>query len=217
MTREHWGSAVTRPRIAIVDDHELVRAGLASMVRQELNADVVLEADDPHAVLELRPLPDIVLLDLNLGTHIADASMVATLQSRGCRVLVVSALTSTDLLVPLLDAGVSGVVSKRESPETLVRAIRTVLDDGLWTSPEIAALLVSTTMRPQLSAAQERVLVLYASGMTMESVARHLGIGIGTVNTHLKRARAKYAEVGRAMPSRVDVYREARRDGLIGE
>lgn len=208
---------MSRPRIAIVDDHELVRAGLANLLRQGIDADVVLESDDPHEILACDPLPEVVLLDLDLGDRRAEPAFVAELQRRGCRVLVVSALASADLLIPLMDAGVAGFVSKRESPEQLLHALQTVLSDGVWTSPEIAAVLVNGSSRPRLSPTQERVLVLYASGMTMEAVARHLGISVGTANTHLKRVRSKYAERGRAMPNRLDVYREARRDGLIAD
>lgn len=204
-------------RIAIIDDHELVRAGLAGLVRAKLGADVVLEGEDPEAVLALDPRPHLLLLDLDLGSQQVQPSLVERVQATGCRVLVVSAMASPEQLLPLMDVGVAGFVSKRESPEQLIEAMRTVLADGFWTSPELAALLVSAQSRPQLSPTQERVLVLYASGLTMESVGRRLGISVGTVNTHLKRARAKYAEAGRAMPSRVDVYREAKRDGLISE
>lgn len=86
---------------------------------------------------------------------------------------------------------------------------------GSWTNPRIADAVPSPLRRPQLSTAQINVLRLYASGMTLDSVARHLGIASGTASTHLKRARAKYAEVGRHVPGRVDLYREALRDGLI--
>lgn len=205
------------PRLAIIDDHELVRAGLVNLVRAELQADVVLEGSSPVDVLDCDPAPDLVLMDLDLGDHMLTAHDVTAIMARGTRVLIVSALAATDQLIPLVDADVSGFVSKRESPQMLIEAIRTVLNDGVWTSPEIAALLVNATQRPRLSPTQERVLVLYASGMTMESVARHLSISVGTANTHLKRARAKYAELGRAMPNRVEVYREVRRDGLISE
>lgn len=206
---------MTGPRIAIIDDHELVRSGLSNLVRKELHAEVLLESDDPDAILLCEPLPDVVLLDLDLGERQASPKLVSELQARGCRVLIVSAMAATEQLMPMMDAGVSGFVSKRESADLLIEAIRTILADGVWTSPEIAALLVNAKARPRLSATQERVLVLYASGMTMETVARHLGISVGTANTHLKRARAKYAEIGRAMPNRVEVYRTAKRDGLI--
>lgn len=208
---------VTGPRIAIVDDHALMRCGLAGTVQSELGARVVYQGAEPADVLTIDPPPDILLLDLDLGDSTADPEMAARIEQAGCRVLVVSAMAVPEVLATMMDAGVSGFVSKKESPETLVKAIRYVLANGNWTSPEVAAVLVSRVTRAHLSPAQERVLVLYASGMTLESVARHVGISVGTANTHLKRARAKYADLGRPAGSRIDLYRAARADGIIKE
>ena len=204
-------------RIAIIDDHVLVRSGLAGVVARDLGATVVLEGADPEAILGLVPLPDVLLLDLDLGGTVADPELAGRIQAAGCRVLVVSALADGRSVTAMLDAGVSGFVSKREPPETLVEAITEVMADGTWTSPEVAALVLTGPRRPALSEVQERVLTLYAAGMKLDSVARMMGISPGTAATHLKRARAKYALVGRDTSSRVDLYREALRDGLIRE
>ena len=204
-------------RIAIIDDHALVRSGLAGVVARDLGATVVHEGADPEAILELVPLPDVLLLDLDLGGTVADPELAGRIQAAGCRVLVVSALADGRSVTAMLDAGVSGFVSKREPPETLVEAITEVMADGTWTSPEVAALVLTGPRRPALSEVQERVLTLYAAGMKLDSVARMMGISPGTAATHLKRARAKYALVGRDTSSRVDLYREALRDGLIRE
>lgn len=206
---------MTTPRIALIDDHDLVRAGLARMLRSGLGAEIVLASAAPEELLTMAPPPDLVILDLELGGRQADPAVVRTVVARGSAVLVVSALLSTATLLDILDAGAAGVVSKRESEQVLLEAARTVLEGGSWTGPEVAAALLRREQRPRLSEAQERVLVLYASGLTLEAVARHLGISTGTAHTHLKRARAKYAEQGRAMPGRLDVYREAREDGLL--
>lgn len=204
-------------RVAIIDDHVLVRSGLADVVERALGATVVHQGEDPSVVLDLTPIPDVLLLDLDLGGAVADPALAGRIQAAGCRVLVVSALADARAVAAMLDAGVSGFVSKREPPETLVEAITEVLADGTWTSPEVAALLLTGPRRPSLSPVQERVLTLYASGMTLDSVARAMGINPGTAATHLKRARAKYSLAGRDTSSRVDLYREALRDGLIHE
>ncbi len=202
-------------RIAIIDDHALVRSGLAGVVARDMGATVVHQGADPAVVLDLVPLPDVLLLDLDLGSTAADPHLAGRIQAAGCRVLVVSALADARAVSAMLDAGVSGFVSKREPPETLVEAITEVMADGTWTSPEVAALVLTSPRRPALSEVQERVLILYASGMKLDSVARAMGISPGTAATHLKRARAKYALVGRDTSSRVDLYREAVRDGFI--
>ena len=203
------------PRIAIVDDHALVRIGLSRTVQEQLEAEVVYEGTQPLDVLEVSPLPDICLLDLDLGDVSADPQVARRIQAAGCPVLVVSAMGGTATIQGMIDVGVAGFISKRESSETLVKAIRYVLAEGTWTSPEVAAMLVSSVARPELSLAQQRVLTLYASGMTLDSVARRLGISPGTASTHLKRARAKYAELGRPAGSRVDLYKAAVSDGIL--
>ena len=204
-------------RIAIIDDHVLVRSGLADVVERALGATVVHQGADPALVLDLVPVPDVLLLDLDLGGAVADPGLAGRIEAAGCRVLVVSALADARSVGAMLDVGVSGFVSKREPPETLVQAITEVLADGTWTSPEVAALVLTGPRRPALSPVQERVLTLYASGMKLDTVARTMGISPGTAATHLKRARAKYAVAGRDTSNRVDLYREALRDGLIHE
>ena len=205
------------PTVAIIDDHELVRSGLRHMLVRELDVEVVHEGCDPMVLLVTQPPPDLILLDLDLGERRADPAVAGALQARGSYVLIVSAFATPEAIVPMLEAGVSGFVSKHESQQVLLDAIAVTLRGEQWVSPEVAAIIVSAPERPRLSPSQERVLVLYASGMTLESVARHLGLSYGTAQTHLKRARAKYAEAGRAMPGRVDVYREVMRDGLIND
>jgi two-component system, NarL family, uhpT operon response regulator UhpA len=203
------------PRIAIVDDHALVRGGLSAMLRDALDAQVVFQGAAPEAVLALDPPPDIVLLDLMLGDSYADPQVASQLQRAGCKVLVVSALADPEQIRLMIDAGVAGFINKSEPPEVLVKAIRYVLADGTWTSPEVAALVAAGTPRPELSPGQLRVLMMYASGMPLDSVARQMGISTGTAATHLKRARQKYAELGRPAGSRVDLYRQAVADGIV--
>lgn len=201
---------------AIIDDHALVRGGLVGMLT-DLGVLVVHEGQDPDALLRLDPLPDLVLLDLDLAGVPADPRVAARLQESGCRVLVVSAMAEPAQVQAMVEVGVAGFVSKREPPEVLAEAVRTVLAEGSWTSPEVAAALLAGMHRPSLTDLQRRVLVLYASGMKLDAVARTLGMSPGTASTHLKRARAKYAALGRDTSSRVDLYRQVRRDGLLAE
>lgn len=70
--------------------------------------------------------------------------------------------------------------------------------------------------RPRLSDRERNVLVLYVSGLKMTSVARRLDISPHTAKEYLDRARGKYVAVGRPAPTKVDLHREAMRDGLIG-
>lgn len=205
------------PRIAIVDDHQLFSASLAGLLTAELGAEIVYEGVDPLGPIRLDRVPDLVLLDLDLGPdapRLTPAS-VSELQQAGCVVLVVSALAANDQVLAMVEAGVAGFVSKAETAETFAEAVRTVLAEGQWTSPEVAAILLSAANRPDLTEREQAVLVLYARGMKLDAVARRLGIKPGTASTYLRRARQKYSRLGRPVSNRVDLFREAQRDGLL--
>jgi DNA-binding NarL/FixJ family response regulator len=206
-------------RIALVDDHTLVRQALAQALTDcpDIDIDVVLQSDDVDAVLTLEPAPDLVLLDLFLGDHEASASDVRALMDRGSKVLVVSALGSPATVRAMLDAGVAGFLSKRESTDTLIAAVTAVLVGGTWTTPELASILASDNGpdRPELSPQERRVLTLYASGLTLTSVAHQLGIKPGTVREYLERIRAKYDATGRTVRTKTELYQQALRDGIL--
>lgn len=210
-------SLIDAPRIALVDDHPVVRRGLADLLVASIGADVVVSSPDLEEVLALERGADLVLLDIDLGGRIASVADVEQLLSRGTKVLVVSALAPQAAVRAMLRAGVGGFVSKSEAPEVLVDAVQTVLSEGSWTGPEVAGAIAADPARPHLSRQEERVLVLYASGMKADAVARRTDLSPGTVKTYLKRIRAKYAQAGRPAPSKTDLYREARRDGYITE
>lgn len=202
-------------RIALVDDHPVVRQGLADLLVTQLGAVICFSGETLAGVLGVQPPPDLLVLDLDLGSQLADPGQAQEVMERGTAVLVISALGSPAAIRAMVAAGVNGFVSKQEPPEVLLEAARTILAEGVWTGPEVAAAIAGDPSRPALSPQEERVLVLYASGLKIEAVARRTDISAGTAKTYLKRVRAKYAERGRPAPTKTDLYREARRDGLI--
>lgn len=205
--------------LAVVDDHVLFRETLIQAIvnAPDMAADVVYEGDCLEPVLALDPAPDLVLLDLDLGGRHAQASDVEPLLARGSRVLIVSALGSPQTVSAMLNVGVSGMVSKRENTQTLLAAVGAVLAGDTWTSPEVAGVLANDRgpTSPHLSPQEQRVLVLYTSGLKLDAVAHQLGIKPGTARQYLERIRAKYTDVGRTAPTKTALYQEALRDGLL--
>ncbi len=205
--------------VAVIDDHALVRQGLvrALTTQPALDVEVVHDGDDPVAVLALEPAPALVLLDLDLGGTPVSVDVVRALVERGSSILVVSALADARTIRALLGAGVAGFVSKRESTDALAEAVAAVLRGETWTTPELAGVLASDDApdRPSLSPQEHRALVLYASGLTLESVARRMEVKPGTVREYLARVRTKYASTGRPVRTKTDLYREAVRDGYL--
>jgi DNA-binding NarL/FixJ family response regulator len=206
--------------VAVVDDHALVRQGLVRALVSDpgLDVEVVHDGEDPVAVLGLEAAPSLVLLDLDLDGTPVDVDVVRALVERGSSILVVSALGDPAVVRSLVAAGVAGFVSKRESTEALIEAVTAVLGGASWTTPELAGILASDDApgRPSLSPQEHRALVLYASGLTLESVARRMEVKPGTVREYLARVRAKYELSGRPVRTKTDLYREAVRDGLLG-
>ena len=104
-----------RPRVAIVDDHPWCARGIADLMRREIGADIVMSSDRMEDVLEIDPLPDLLLLDLDLGTSTADPQLAESLVRSGVPVLVVSALWSSPKAIrDMLRSGVAGFINKKE-------------------------------------------------------------------------------------------------------
>jgi DNA-binding NarL/FixJ family response regulator len=201
-------------RVAIVDDHALVADALTAWASEHLpDVRVVYAGADPGQV---PPGTDLVLLDIDLGAGAPDpADTTRRLVAEGCVVLLVSAVGDAARIRPALSAGAIGYVPKRGGSEVLAEAIRAGLAGELYISPDLAAVLVASADRPVLSGQEEMALRLYASGLKLEAVARRMGISPHTVREYLGRVRRKYAEVGRDVRTKTDLYAAALKDGLI--
>jgi DNA-binding NarL/FixJ family response regulator len=204
--------------VAIIEDHSLVRESLAAFLRTGRGLDVVALEASLTRYLAHPPAPPaaLVLLDLDLADgERARPEQVERVTRAGSIVLVVSALATPALVKAMLAAGVAGVVSKKDGLSQLGEAVDAVLSGRPWTSPELAAVLANDPQRPALSAQEERALVLYASGLKLDSVARRLGVAPSTAKQYLDRVRDKYTELGRDARTKTQLYAAALSDGLI--
>jgi len=161
-------------------------------------------------------VPELLVLDLTVERQEpADPLVVRKLIADGMRVILFTAMTSPPLVRQMLRVGVSGAIGKRDSEEHILLALRKVLGGSEWTSPELAAVIMQDSKRPQLSDQEERALVLYASGLTMSAVAAAIGVQPGTAKKYIQRVRSKYAEAGRPATSRSGLNRVATEDGYM--
>ncbi len=202
--------------IAIIDDHELVREGLASLVSggETPVGRLVYCGDDPRAAA--MSTPDIALLDVDLGPGSPRlAESVSGLMEVGAKVLLISAFEDAVAVRAAMTAGALGFVPKRASVEVLREALETVGAGEFYLSVDLAAILASAADSPELSPRELDVLRLYASGLKLTAVANQLGISPHTAKEYLDRVRAKYAQVGRTARTRTELYVEANRDGLL--
>jgi DNA-binding NarL/FixJ family response regulator len=105
-------------------------------------------------------------------------------------------------------------MSKDNELAVLAATIRQVAGGETVFTPELAAALLGDEriLRPHLSARERQVLLAYASGMTLEAAARHIGVKPGTAKTYLDRVKAKYGEVGRPANTKLQLAQRLRED-----
>lgn len=203
-------------RLAIVDDHELVRDGLRALLegRPLDGFEIVYCGDSVDAAVEA--VPTVTLLDLELGPGDPGvAANTATLRAAGSAVLLISAHDEPVAIRDAMRAGALGFVPKRVSYAQLADALDTVARDELYLSVDLASLLASAADTPDLSARELDALRLYASGLKLVAVARQMGISPHTAKEYLDRVREKYQQVGRQARTRTELYAAASRDGLL--
>jgi two-component system uhpT operon response regulator UhpA len=216
-------SEPTTPRtsVAIVDDHEAVRLGLRAACR-DAGYDVVAEAADVPGLLArfadpaIEP-PRVVLLDLSLGDGSSVTDNVRAVLASGSQVLVHSIADRVAAVREALAAGAAGVIPKSSPTSAVIAAIATVARGDVLNNVEWASAIEADQefAKAQLGNRERDVLHLYASGLPLKLVAERLGIAHSTAREYLDRIRAKYVEVGRPAPTKVDLLRRAVEDGIL--
>jgi len=204
--------------VLVVDDHPIVRRGLAALLQVEPWAGRVVEAATVRAAHELAVTerPDVVVLDLGLpdgdGLELLPRLRRAV---PGCAVLVLT-MTNDDAMVrACLDAGANGYVLKETEPTAIVRSVRAVLDGGLVLGPAVAAGALSRTgpaLPPrlaQLDPTELRILGWVGQGANNAQIARALEVTEKTVRNRLS---AILPRIGAA--DRVQAVLIAREAGL---
>lgn len=209
-------------RLMMVDDHPVVRAGLRALLEADPGIEVVAElASGEEALAELEKLralgdgmPDLVLMDLNLGRGIGGIETTRTLRADhpDVQVLAVTTFDAEADVVGALEAGASGYVLKDSPTEALLEAVRDAAAGRSVLSPEVQQLLVRRMSAPRtaLSPRETEILEVLASGATNREAAKRLFISESTVKTHLVHL---YEKLG--VDSRTAALRVARERRLI--
>ena len=192
-----------RCRVAIVEDHRLQRDRTEEILRRDGRFDVVFSGESmpeflTWAVAVPRATrPHLLVLDLLVDRQPSvDVEVVSTLLRGGLRIVVLSALTSPKLVQSIVQAGVTGVVGKRDSEEDLLQAIFAVLNGEEWMTQELATIIAGDSDRPKLSIQEEQALVLYSTGLTLDEVADAMNVKKSTAREYLGRVTQKYTAAG---------------------
>jgi DNA-binding NarL/FixJ family response regulator len=189
---------VTAPiRLLIVDDHPVVRDGLRGMFAGDAEFEVVGEAADGGAALEVArsTAPDVILMDLRMpGTDGVTAIRGLIASGIDARVLVLTTYDSDQDVVPAIEAGATGYLLKDAPRDELVRAVRAAWRGESVLAPSVASRILSQLRAPThegLSDRELEVLSLIAQGLTNRGAAARLFISEATVKTHLLHIYAK--------------------------
>ncbi|MDQ1286793.1 MAG: hypothetical protein QG622_358 [Actinomycetota bacterium] len=212
------GASIT---LGIIDNHQVLLDGLSAWIGgRAADVRVAVTCTRWPQLLTSDAFPvDVVLLDLELGDGLPAAVKIATLRMTGVATVVLSTFAEPAMVRECISAGALGFVPKSEDASVILDAVRTAARGDTYLSAAVAAALLADDAPdaavPKLSDQERRVLVLYASGLPMKSVARRLDVGYETAKSYLGRVREKYAECGREARSKIDLRRRAVEDGLI--
>jgi len=189
-------------KIALIDDHELVRAGFRMILEKQSDMEIIGEAHDGESGLALlRKLrPDIALVDVNMpgisGLELTERVRKSNINTR---IVIVTAVSDAPFPRRLLEAGANGYVIKAGAASDLLRAIRDAAAGRKYISPDVAQCLAleqlvgSNSSSPfnELSARELEVAVMVAKGDDMPSIAARLNLSPKTVATYKYRVYEK--------------------------
>jgi DNA-binding NarL/FixJ family response regulator len=193
-------------RVLIVDDDHLVRAGLAELLADEPEIDVIGQASTGReAVDRARRLdPDVVLMDVRMPDldGIGATRELAQVAPRA-RVLILTTFEQDDYVFGALRAGASGFLLKRTRPEELIEAVHTVAAGDSLLSPSVTRRVIDRMAQQpapelaghaaleELTAREREVLELVARGLSNREIGAHLVVEESTVRSHIRRILMK--------------------------
>jgi two-component system, NarL family, response regulator len=175
-------------RILIVDDHPVVRAGLASMLSTQVEFEVVGSASSgEEALAKLRLVdPDILLIDLRMpGMGGVETLLEMKRHSHHARALILTSFETDEDIYRAVQAGAQGYLLKDTSLREMVDAIRTVHGGKKYFPRDIASRLAERMMRSNLTAREIEILKMLSKGPTNKQIGRALGISENTVKNHV--------------------------------
>jgi two-component system, NarL family, response regulator len=175
-------------KVMIVDDHPLMLVGVASIINARSDMSVVAQTGTGEEAVNLFPKhkPDVTLMDLRLpGMSGVDAIRAIRSTYHAARFVVLTTYEGDADIHRALEAGAQGYVIKGMPYQTLVEALQRVHKGGRFLPPPVARALASRMPNSDLSAREQEVLVLLASGKCNKDIASQLGITEATVKSHV--------------------------------
>jgi len=206
-------AATLRARVLLVDDHALLRTGVANIINHEPALEVVAEAANGHDAIEaFRTVrPDVVLMDLRMpGMEGVEAVTRIREIDPQALVVVLTTYDADEDIARALKAGAKAYILKDIAAEGLIRCIRDVLAGKTYLAPSAAAKLAERVTQVQLTPRELAALRLLANGQSNKEIATSLEISERTVKSHLAHLFEKLG-----VTSRTEAVRVATRRGLV--
>jgi len=175
-------------RILIVDDHPIMRVGIAALIASCHEMETVAQACSGEEALKLHALhqPDITLMDLRLpGISGVETIRRIRSQSPKARFIVLTTYDGDEDIYQAMEAGATGYLVKGMPQEMLVNAVKRVHAGGRYLPPPVTQALTSRTRDSNLSNREREVLGLLANGKSNREIAGQLGIAEATVKCHV--------------------------------
>lgn len=211
-------------RLLLVDDHEIVRAGIRALLESLEDMEVVGEAASADEALDLavQLRPDVVLMDISMpGMSGDDATRQILQRVSETNVVALSVHEEEAYFYQMFQAGACGYVPKRAAPRLLLSAIRAAAEGEVFLDPSVASSLLQTCLGQKrrgagraaydgLTARQRQVLTLVAEGFSNRQISEKLDISIHTVQRHRANIRRQLD-----LDGGVDLLKYALRKGLV--
>ena len=206
-------------RIVLVDDHPIVREGLAAVLATQPDFEIIGQANDGTEAIDIVSAlrPDIVVLDLAMpNMDGVQALRMMRAEHPELKTLVFTASETDDRIIGAVQAGAKGYLLKGAPRDELFSAIRVIARGGSLLSPVVAARLLQRIAEPEspvaepLTEREHEVLGLLAQGLPNKEIAAQLGIGERTAKFHVSAIMAKLGA-----SNRTEAVRAAVQQGLV--
>ena len=215
---------MTKIRVLVTDDHAIVRDGICALLALTGDIEAVGEAINGREALEMvrKVAPDVVLMDIAMPLMDGlEATRRIHKEFPQAKVIVLTQYEDREYVLPVIEAGASGFISKTAASSELTSAIRSVYRGDSFLSPSVARLLVedyremakagkSRDVSEQLTGREREILKLLAEGHSTHEIAQLLVISPKTVERHKTNLMAKLD-----IHNRLDLFKYALRKGII--
>ena len=206
-------------RVAVIDDHGVVRMGLKFTLSLFKDIAYAGECADGAGAADFveRTNPDVTLLDIRMPCVDGIAALGEILARRpSAKVIMLTTSALEEDVYRAIKAGAKGYVLKDRDTENIVKAVRAVAEGGTYIPPDIAAIFKARAAEPELTESESEGLALLAQGMTNKAIAAKLGISEDAVKVRLKHAYEKLGVSDRAGAIAAAIRRGlARPEGVV--